>query len=109
MVEEEFDGFDRDGEAEAFAKSDLHIGDADDFAAHIEERAAAIAGIDLGGSLEIKLAGELPCFGAENAFGDGALESERTADGEYTLAHRHNIGVAHEHIFKLGHVLVLDL
>src|SRR6266850_5088312 len=31
MIEEEFDGFDGNGEAQAFAESDLHVSDADDF------------------------------------------------------------------------------
>ena len=104
MVEKEFDGFDGNGKSKALAESDLHVSDADDLAAHIEERAAAVAGIDLGRGLKIKLATQLPGLGAEYAFGNGAFQAERAADRKNTLTHRHGIGPAHHGILEFRRV-----
>src|ERR1041385_7231488 len=49
VIEKVFYDLDRDREAEAFAKSDFHIRDADDFAREIEQWPATVAGIDLRG------------------------------------------------------------
>ena len=77
--------------------------------AHVEERAAAVARIDLGGGLQIKLASKLTCLGAEDAFGDGALKAKRAADGKDALADGQGIGIAQQDEFEFGRVLVIDL
>ena len=47
VVEKVFHEFNGDGEAESFTERDLHVRHADDFAGEIEQRAAAVARIDL--------------------------------------------------------------
>src|SRR5882762_7385763 len=91
VIEKEFHGFDGDRKAQSFTKSDLHIRDADDFAGHIEQRAPAVARIDLRSGLEIKLAAELARLGAENAFSNGAFKTKRAADCKNAFPHRHPI------------------
>src|SRR5439155_11645501 len=51
MLQEEFDRFDWNGKAETFTESQLHVGNAYHFASHVEQWAAAVAGIDLSGGL----------------------------------------------------------
>src|ERR1043166_7059670 len=75
VVEEEFHRFNWNRKAESFAESDFHVRDADDFTGHVEERAAAVAGIDLRGRLQIKLALKLARLGAENPFRHRALKT----------------------------------
>jgi len=86
VVEEKFHSLNRDRKTQPFTKGDFHVGDADDFAGEVEERAATVARIDLGGGLQIKLASKLTCLGAEDAFGDGALKAKRAADCKDALA-----------------------
>src|SRR5213083_300983 len=52
MTEEVFHRFDGNGEAEPFAEGDFHVGDTYHFTPQIEQRSAAVAGIDLGGGLQ---------------------------------------------------------
>ena len=96
MIEEILHGLDRNGEAETFPERDLHVGDADDFAAQVEQRPAAVAGVDLRGGLQIQLALHHARLGADDSFGDGAFQSQRTADGEHALAHRQRVGVTEQ-------------
>ncbi len=109
MVEKAFDEFHGDGKTQPFAKRNLHIGHAHDFACEIEERAAAVAGVDLGAGLQIEFAFELAGLGAQDALRDGALEPERTADGKDAVAHIQGVGVAEGDGLELGRVLVLDM
>src|SRR5207248_10270213 len=102
------DCFHRNREAETLAKSDFHVRDTDDFAAHVEKWAAAVAGIDLSGGLQIKLTRQLARFGAENALGHGSLQAQRTANREHPLAYRERIGAAHQHEFEFRRVLVIN-
>src|SRR5438128_11004809 len=69
MIQEELDRLDRDGKAEALAKRNLNVGDADDFPAHIEERTAAVARGDLESRLQIKLPLQGSRLGAQDASG----------------------------------------
>src|SRR5205823_659263 len=46
MAQEKSDGLDRNGKAQAFSKSDFHVRHAHDFATKVEQRSAAVAGID---------------------------------------------------------------
>src|ERR1035437_5352078 len=52
VVEEIFHQFDRNRKTQAFAKSDLHVRHAHDFAGEVEERAAAVARVDLRAGLQ---------------------------------------------------------
>jgi len=108
VIEEEFDGLYWNCKTEPFAKGDFHVGDANHFAAHVEQRSAAVARVDLRGGLEIKLATELSRFGAKNAFGHGAFKAKRAADGEHAFTDGQGIGVAHDDVFKFGNVFVFD-
>ena len=90
-VVDEIDDAGGDGESEAFAAAALRKDesiDADDGAVHIDQRAAAVAGVDgsvglnVGeGLFGIGLAGD----GADHAHGDGVLQAFGTADGEDQL------------------------
>src|SRR5882724_2391186 len=53
MIEKIFHQFDRNRKTESLAKSDFHVCHADDFAREIEQRAAAVAGVDLRARLQI--------------------------------------------------------
>ena len=98
------DGVGRHGEADAFVAGRLRVDggvDADDFAGHIDERAAGVAGIDGGIGLEevLELAGSAGLDGAvlagDDAGGDGFGEAERLADGDDPVADFDAVGVAH--------------
>src|SRR5205823_9489 len=104
-----FNRFNRDGKAETLAEGDLHIGNAYDFAGHVEQRTAAVPRVDLCRRLQIKFAAKLPSLGAEDAFGYGALEAQRAADREHALTNRQSVRAAHKHVFEFGRVLVIDL
>ena len=108
MVQEVFDCFDRDREPQSFTKRNLHVGDSDDLAAEIEQRASAVAGIDLGRGLEIQFTLHWTSLGADDAFGHRAFQTERTADGKNSLAYRQRIGVAQERFRKFRRVFVFD-
>src|SRR5205814_1408484 len=95
MIEEEFNRLDRNGKTKPFSEGDLHIGDANDFAGEVEQRAATVPGIDLSGGLKIKLAAKLPRFGAQNSLRHSAFQAERTADRKHSLACGKRIGAAH--------------
>ena len=83
MIEKAPDQFDGNGKTQAFAEGDLHVGYADNLAGEIEQRAAAVAGIDLRGGLQVKLAFDLARLGAENARRHRTFQSHRTADGKH--------------------------
>src|SRR5208283_3444237 len=72
--------------------------DSDDFAGHVDERAAGIAGVDggigLNEGLELALGNDVAAFGGDDAGGDGFLQAERTADSQHPIANLHAIGVA---------------
>ena len=52
VVEKTFHEFHRDRKTETFAKRDFHVRHAHDFAGEVEQRAAAVAGIDLRAGLQ---------------------------------------------------------
>ena len=66
--------------------------DADDPAAAVDERAAAVAGVQGGVGLDDVVhqvagdAAQRPAQGADDAGGDGRFEAERAADGDDELA-----------------------
>src|SRR5207249_4564054 len=99
---------DGDSKPETLAKKQLHIGHADNLAPQVKERPAAVAGIDLGSGLQVKLPLQLTGFGAENALGDGPFQPKGAANGEDLLADGEHIRVAQSHFGKLRRVLVLD-
>ena len=109
MVEKAFHQLHGNGKAQAFAEGDLHVGHAHDFAGEVEERAAAVAGIDLRAGLQIELAFKLARLGAQNALRDGAFEAERTADGKHAVAHIQRVRAAERDGLEFRRVLVLDL
>src|SRR5205085_4587502 len=108
VIEKELHGFDGNRETESLAKSDLHVRDPHDFAGKVKQRPTAVPGIDLRRGLQIKLAAKLPRFSAQDAFGHGAFENERTADSKDAFAHGERVGVAHEHIFKFWSILIFN-
>ena len=75
----------REREALAHAWLDGHRGDADDRAAPIEERSAAVARVDRGVSLDEHHRSRLTQR-ADDAAGDGVLESERCAERDDFLS-----------------------
>src|SRR5688572_13889462 len=75
-IPDRLDGYSK---SQAFAEHQLHICDANDLAAQIEKRAAAVAGVNLGGGLEIKLALDEASLGADDALGDRAFQAQRAA------------------------------
>src|ERR1022692_3914618 len=100
---------DGQGEADALvsavARGDGGI-DADELAADVQQRAAAIAGVDGGVGLQEmrKRHGRvhIALLGADDARRDGGLIAERRTDGNGPIAHLHGVGIAH-----LGHGQVL--
>jgi hypothetical protein len=100
-----------DGEAEAFAAAALRKNkgvDADDRSVHIDQRAAAVAGVDGSVGLDV---GErlarigLASHGADHSHGDRILEAFGTADGEDELANTRALGKQG----KRGKVFFVDL
>ena len=99
------DDVDRDREADALVAA-RGAGDgrveADDFAAEIHERAAAVAGVDRGVGLNEVLPVELvvaqieivPALGADDAAGDALAQAERAADGQHEVADLERVAVA---------------
>src|SRR5712672_3649748 len=98
VIEEEPDGFGRDREAQAFAERDLHVRDANHFAAQVEKRAAAVARVDLGRGLQIEGAPQLPRLRAQDPLGDRAFEPQRAANGEDAFADRQRVGAAQDDV-----------
>jgi len=86
VFDKAFGDVDGDGEIETAQKEVTHGGDADDFAFEVEERSAGVAGIDVGGGLDIELAFEVAVFGGDDALADGAGEAQGVADSEDRLA-----------------------
>ena len=76
----------RDAHVAARAAVDLRV-DADHLAAHVDQRAAGVAGVDRDVGLDQRqqVAG-VARLGADDAGGDGALEAERRADRDHPLA-----------------------
>ena len=75
---------------------------------HVKQRAAAVAGIDLRGRLQIKLALQFARLGAQDARSHRAFQSHRAADGEHRIAHAQRVRTAEGDVFELRRVLVLD-
>jgi len=83
-----------DGEADAGVEAADEGVNADDFAVDVHERAAAVAGIDVGVSLdEVLVHGAVvagndvgTAFGADVAVGDAVVEIEGNADGDGEFA-----------------------
>src|SRR5271165_580752 len=73
--------------------------DADDFAIHVDQRAARVAGIDgrvgLNEALELAIGDDVAASRRDDSGGDGANLSEGTADGKYPVADLHAVGVPH--------------
>src|SRR5690349_6154382 len=71
--------------------------DADHFAAEIDQRTAAVAGIDGRVRLQkvfIHIQVQIAALGADDARGYGAGQAERSADGQYAIANLHLGAVA---------------
>ncbi len=83
------DGVDGDGEADALAlRVDGRV-DADDLAAQVEERPAAVAGVDAGVGLDEVVVGagaDRAALGADDAHRHRVAEAEGVADGDDVLA-----------------------
>ena len=96
-------GLDRHGVADALVaaglRRDLRV-DADHAAVAVEQRAAAVAGVDRGVGLDRAVdreavgRGQLAVDRADDARGDGALEPERAADRHDRIADLHGLGRA---------------
>ena len=102
---------DRDGEADAGVLPAWCVDggvDTDDFAAQVDERAAGVAGIDGGVSLEkilvfVAVAVNLgAAFGADDAGGDGLLKCEWRTDGQYPFADAERVGIAERGRDEIG-------
>ena len=98
------DGVGRHGEPDALVAGGLRVDggvDADDFAVHVEQRSAGVAGIDGGVGLDevLELAGDAgldgAIFGGDDAGGNGLREGKGAADGFNPVADLGLIGVAH--------------
>ncbi len=82
--------------------------EADDFAAQIHERSAAVARVDGGIGLNEVLELELfvaeveivPAFGAHDSAGDALAEAEWAADGEYEIADLERIAISQASRFQ---------
>src|SRR5712671_6475340 len=96
MPEKVFNRFHRNGETQSLTKEKFHVRDPYNLPAQIEQRTATVAGIDLGGGLEIKLPLQLPGLGAQDALRDRPFQSERAADRKNLLADGQKIRVAEE-------------
>ena len=84
-----FDIVDGNGEADALAARIDGGVDADHLAAEVEERPAAVAGIDRGVGLDEVVVGaraDGAAFGADDSEGDRVAEAERIADGDHVFA-----------------------
>ena len=109
MIEEVFHAVHRYGETQAFAEGDFHVGHANDFTAQVEERTAAVARIDLRRGLQVQLALHRAGLRADDPFGDGPFQSQRTADGEDPFADGQGVRVAEENAGKPWCVFLLNL
>src|SRR6185312_1301580 len=79
--------------------------------ANIQQRAAAVAGIDGGVGLqemlELLRSGQIAAGGADNAGGDGGLEAKGRSDSNGPISHHNAIGVADLH--RVQRALGIDL
>ena len=99
----------RNGEADAVraarARDDRRI-DADHPPAHIDQRAARVAGIDGGVGLNkvlgIVVADAGACQRRDDAAGDGLADAEGIADGEHQVADLHPVGVVELQVGELA-------
>src|SRR5438876_8643552 len=75
--------------------------DADDFAAHVDQRPAGVAGIDgrvsLNHGLELALRHDIAAGGGDDAGSHCGIQPEGAADSQHPIAYLHGVGVA-----KLG-------
>jgi hypothetical protein len=87
----------------------LEIVDPDHFTAQIEQRTAAVAGVDLGGGLDEDPAADGTVGEADDAGGHGPVEAEGRAHREHGLTLPQGAGVGKGH--RLEHPIprVLDL
>ena len=97
LVGDQHHHVDRDGEADAFVAAagagDGRV-DADHFAAQVQQRPAAVAGVDGGVGLQEVLVVHAvvaqlqvaAALGADDAVGDRVAQAERAADGEHEIA-----------------------
>ena len=97
-------------EIDRHGETDAHVGrlgavaedggvDADDLAAHVEQRSAGVARVDGRVGLEhvdaaLRRDRKRPAQRADDADGDGVVEVERVADRHHEVARLHLIGVA---------------
>src|SRR5690606_15359944 len=86
--------------AHAVGVADLRV-DADHFATHVQQRPAAVAGVnrrvrldDLGDAELGRQAGDSPADGADDAQRHTTVEAERVADGDDPFAGPHFVAVA---------------
>ena len=88
---------DRNGKRNALeaARAGVNLAvDADHLTAHIDERAARVAGVDGHVGLdERQVVAGVALLGADDACCDGVFQAERRADGHDPLAHAHAVGV----------------
>src|SRR2546423_946157 len=68
VVQEVLHRLDRNSKPQAFAESNLHVGDADDLTPEVKQGPSAIARIDLRRGLQIKLTLHRTSLGADDAF-----------------------------------------
>ncbi len=72
--------------------------DANHFAADVEQRSAAVAGVNgrigLQEVLELRFRIDIALLGADDARGHGGLEAEWRANGDGPVAHLHGVGIA---------------
>jgi len=92
LVVDADDGGGGQREADAFEAAAAGIDggvDADNFAGHIDQRAAGISGVDGGVGLQeaLELVADVGAiFGADDSGGDGGVQAEGAAEGEHPVA-----------------------
>src|SRR5437899_11850237 len=74
--------------------------DADDLAAHVQQRSARVSRIDGGIGLNeviVRSRANLTSLGADNAGGDRVIEAERIANGQHPLAYLKPVRISERH------------
>ena len=97
LVDDTFGHAARDGEADTLTAGDDGRVHPDNLAFHVDQGAAAVAGVDGGVRLEevVKRPGlDAAALGAQDARGNRVPQAEGVADGEDPFAHFHLVGVA---------------
>ena len=93
LLQERLEAIDRDGETQIGREQRLHGQDALHAPLQVEERAAAVAGLDGNGELNHRAAFQLT-FGRDHATHHAVLQAVRVADGDDRLAFLQAIGIA---------------